>query len=113
MNILSRIARFLGWKPIGATVNVRVDESSNLSIVGTELTATVTSIKENGAFVLRLATPLMQGGVPVQEVIAYPRHRGYDIYRIAFGAIAVYLTSCEGSASDQRFAAALIKSHRP
>lgn len=113
MNILARIARFLGWRPIGETVNVRVDESSNSSIVGTELTATVASIKKNGAFVLRLATPLMQGERPMQEVIAYPRHKGYDIYHIAFGAIAVYLAPCEDNESDQRFASALVKRRRP
>lgn len=113
MSILSRVARFLGWSPIGATVNVRIDESTNSSIVGTELAATVASIKENGAFVLRLATPLMQGERPMQEVIAYPRNRGFDIYHIAIGTIAVYLSPCEGNGSDQRFASALVKRHIP
>ena len=113
MSILSRVARFLGWRPIGANVSVRVDESTNSLIVGTELTATVASIKEDGSFILRLATPLMQGGRPMQEVIAYPRNRGFDIFHIAIGSIAVYLSPCEGNESDQRFASALVKRHKP
>lgn len=113
MSILSRVARFIGWNPIGTTVNVRVDESTNSSIVGTELTAMVASIKENGTFVLRLTTPLMHGEGTMQEVIAYPRNKGFDIYHIAIGAIGVYLSPCEDNRSDQRFASALVKRHRP
>jgi hypothetical protein len=113
MTILSRVAGFMGWNPIGTSVTVRVDESSNPSIVGAELTAVIASTHDDGTFVLRLTTPLLQGERSLQEVTAYQRSKGFGVYHMAFGAIPVYLSPREGNASDQRFASALVKRYRP
>ena len=113
MHILSHVARFMGWNPIGISVTVRVDESGNPSMVGAELTAVIASINDDGSFVLRLTKPLLQGDRSLQEVTGYPRNKGFDVYHMAFGAIAVYLSPREGNASDQRFASAFVERRSP
>jgi len=107
MSILSRLARALGWNPVGINVNLKIDESAFSSNIGKELTANIASVQNDGSFVLKLDDPLMQEAQKVQEVIAYPRHSGYDIYHLAVGAIAVDL--CPWPCNElQRFALAIV-----
>lgn len=93
MSIVSQLARMLGWMPIGKIVELKIDESSISSLLGRTLSATIVSVDNDGVVTLQLNPTIDQDGKTIHAVAAYPRHKGYDIYHIAFGAIAVDLVS--------------------
>lgn len=93
MSIVSHLARMLGWMPVGKTVELKIDESSISSLSGRTLSAAIVSVDNNGVVTLQLNPPIDQDGKTIHAVAAYPRHKGYDVYHIALGAIAVDLIS--------------------
>jgi hypothetical protein len=91
MSIISRMARLFGWSPLELSVQLKIDESSISSLSGKKLFATIVSVNNNGVAILKLHQPIDLNGKVIHLVAAYPRHKGYDIYHVALGAIAVDL----------------------
>lgn len=91
MSITSHVARLVGWSPLEKSVQLKIDESSISSLCGSTLFATIVSVDANGVATLKLHHPIDQDGKEVLSVAAYPRHKGYDVYHAALGAIAVDL----------------------
>jgi hypothetical protein len=83
----------LGWMPVGKTVELKIDESSISSLSGRTLSAAIVSVDNDGVVTLQLNPPIDQDGKTIHAVAAYPRHKGYDVYHIALGVIAVDLVS--------------------
>ncbi|HNN44980.1 MAG TPA: hypothetical protein PKN34_02920 [Azospira sp.] len=101
MSITSHVARLVGWSPLEKSVQLKIDESSISSLCGLTLFATIASVDASGVATLKLHHPIDRDGKEVFSVAAYPRHKGYDVYHVALGAIAVDLVFQQPDEADK------------
>ena len=101
--------KLFGWKPTGKFVQLKVDESSDPTLIGKMLKGTIYSVTEDnvtnlketsmpsGGFyaIIKLESPLRIRNKEFNWLVVVPRHTGYGFYRLCLTWIAVYIYQIE------------------
>ena len=82
MNLVSKIIAGLGWTPIGKSIQIEVDDSAANELIGNSITAEIVRLHADGSATLKLKSPLDFDRTFIAEVVAVPRHSGFDFFRL-------------------------------
>jgi hypothetical protein len=95
---LATAVRLLGWLPVGKKVVLTIVETPNKSQHGRRESGTIVAVDGTTTAVVEL--------VDKTTIKVRTRHVGYDLFYLAIGPIAVYLSKAP---NDQTFAGAMLK----
>lgn len=105
MRVLNALARRLGWSPVGKAIVLRIDDASDPTWGGVEISGWIRKVHEDGSAVIALVSPLHVGSTSISALIASPRHKNYAFTSLWSDFIAVNLVPFDKSEEAGRWMA--------
>lgn len=89
--ILRFFTSIIGWSAAGRRVLVRIDDTYEEALKDRQFRGRVVRLTSNGNALILLENPIKAKGKDLRNILAVPRHHGYDFNHLWWGSIAVNL----------------------
>lgn len=94
MRIVQKVAKLLGWSPVGKTIVIHIDDTGLASLTNRSIKGHIVDVRDDKLAIIDLEAPLRVKDADVTRLGALQRHEDFDFYRLPFSWVAVNLFVC-------------------
>lgn len=89
--ILRFFNNIIGWSAAGRNVLIRIEDAYEETLKNRQFCGRIVKLTNNGNALMHLKNPIKTKGRDTRNILAVPRHHGYDFNHLWWGSIAVNL----------------------